>query len=175
MLKLRCDVCGNLIEKPEQGWVEWIDRIFSGERRAKGLRLVHSYGFGLKKVDGCRYSQAMLNPGEAVGDDKLEAFLGEAGIDRFLDKLRSQHFRVDELREMMKRLFVPGFDEMLWDTKSHPGRVGWVDSVPLTPAQRDKMERDQLLEDERTAAEKADAEFIKVMEKFANGTGEGGA
>lgn len=39
MLKLRCDVCGNIIEKPEQGWVEWIDRIVSGERRAKGLRL----------------------------------------------------------------------------------------------------------------------------------------
>lgn len=172
MLKLRCDVCGNVIEKPEQGWVEWIDRMVNGERRAKGLRLVHSHGFGLKKTEGCRYLQSSLGADESIGDDGLVEFLAEVGIDRFVDKLISQHFPIGDVREMMKRLFVPGFDEMLWNTKAHSGRAGWIDSVPLTPVQRRKIERNQKKEDDRIASEKADAEFLKVMEKFVNGAGD---
>ncbi|MBA4260368.1 MAG: hypothetical protein C0446_14490, partial [Chitinophaga sp.] len=52
-----CDSCGQLIQKPEDGWVEWIVSV--PENKAYDLRLVHRTGSGLNGRS-CQYQQAAV-------------------------------------------------------------------------------------------------------------------
>jgi hypothetical protein len=38
-----CDTCGGMIEKADDGWVEWLVRQSGPKWIGRGLRLVHSF------------------------------------------------------------------------------------------------------------------------------------
>lgn len=90
----RCDVCQKEIASPEYGLIEWLVR----GAEAHGLRLVH----GLV----CSYgAQAQIR---GISDRPLESFLGTDGLVRLL--ALTDRLPVAEVREMIQRLHVPGFE-----------------------------------------------------------------
>jgi len=51
-----CDECGEIIERPEEGFVEWIRDEVDGRQQACGFRIVHHYKYSPlkgKKKDAC--------------------------------------------------------------------------------------------------------------------------
>lgn len=123
-----CDGCGEIIDDPKFGWVEWLRE--KDSLQVHGFRIVHHQAYSpLKETDryGCsRY------PGKAgCSDDYLERFLGSLGIVqllRFID-LGPYHDpdysvcggpQVKNLREwteLFRRLHIPYYEEarLYWD------------------------------------------------------------
>lgn len=55
----KCDVCGQNIEKPEDGWVEaWSEGDPATEKgRDENLRLVHAYTASPRGPGGCQFNE----------------------------------------------------------------------------------------------------------------------
>ena len=70
-----CDSCGQVIEKPDHGWVEWKDQPKALDIR--GIRIVHHAPASPRRSNGrnCYYSDA-----ERGGDLPLSSFLGTDGL-----------------------------------------------------------------------------------------------
>ena len=105
-----CDTCGQLINSPEQGWVEWLsDDAGGGRRRGHGLRLVHHSPFSPRapKRD-CQYVETASK--SIVNDLPLEHYLGPDGLTDLLAFLAEDEIAKDEVLEMIKRLYVPGYE-----------------------------------------------------------------
>lgn len=109
-----CDTCGERIETPADGWVEWLVRLQGDKREGKGLRLVHhapaSRRLGFQR---CQYHQQheFQNGQWLVNDLGLDHFLGENGLMDLLAMLSEKQLPADEVIEMIKRLFIPGYEE----------------------------------------------------------------
>ncbi len=92
-----CDKCGALIEKVEDGWLEWFDDY---KKPAHGFRIVHAGG-------DCYY----LDTPE-VSDNHLIYFMGTDGLSYLLSLLsRKNGVNVAELVEVIRRLHVPFYEE----------------------------------------------------------------
>ena len=69
-----CDRCGQVIEEPNQGSVEWIDD--SKTHKASGFKIVHQSSYAPHDNGECyHYSD---HPGRL--DDRLEEFIGQNGM-----------------------------------------------------------------------------------------------
>ena len=120
-----CDTCGEIIEQPEHGYLEWRDKMAgSGENRQRimyGFRIVHHFPHSPYKdsrsENGCYYVNS-----EREGDLDLPAFLGtreliEAANWIDLGSAWYSEYRgpeVEDLREwavIFRRLHLPYYEE----------------------------------------------------------------
>jgi hypothetical protein len=103
-----CDSCGEIIDRIEDGWVEWIHYV---DRRkiGRGLRLVHHQPASPRK-DGCQYDTAHLHDKEGLSDDGLESFVGPDGLMRLLSKLAEGSLPQESVIDMIQRIHIPGYE-----------------------------------------------------------------
>jgi len=116
-----CDDCGSVIEKPEDGWLEWFDDY---ETPMEGFRIVHSYGTSPKRDKGgnCYYTQSTK-----VSDNHLTHFMGSDGLAFLLAKFDRNLANPRELAEIIRRLHIPHYEEArLFMDRAH--KDGLLDS-----------------------------------------------
>lgn len=109
-----CDTCGELIEKPGDGWVEWIRYSDSdGEIRGRELRLVHHFPASPRqRLPGCNFDQhaEYIKDNEGVNDLPLPEFLDANGLMRLLSLVATGRVPQKDGFEMIKRLHIPGYE-----------------------------------------------------------------
>lgn len=121
-----CDKCGQVIEKPEQGWLEWLH---DGKFRAYGFKIVHHLKYSpIGNEDGAPSCYHYDHLEACRMDDHLDHFVGEDGLAVLLSMIdpdprdRSAYPEVVNIREwakLVRRLYVPHYEE---------ARRYWVDA-----------------------------------------------
>jgi hypothetical protein len=103
----QCDACGQVIDRPEVGWVEWLGGSTRGTK-AHGFRIVHN-------SSRCQYPSTAR-----VHDTHLTHLLGPDGLDRLLTLLTPDWHtgsreegvtHLDEWGELVRRLHIPHYEE----------------------------------------------------------------
>jgi hypothetical protein len=99
-----CDSCGGLIEKPEDGWIEWYTE--GDAYIASGYRIVHH-------DQRCMYNEHVLfQQGKMVSDNHLDDYVGPNGLVYLTRMLELDNLKdKSELIEMIRRLHVPYYEE----------------------------------------------------------------
>jgi hypothetical protein len=111
-----CDTCGEKIENPKDGWVEWIvvgAGFRGGIKTGRDLRLVHHIPASpLGKPYGCQFNgpEERAKDGGIISDLSLEYFLGPDGLMRLLALISEDELPKEEVLEMIKRLHIPGYE-----------------------------------------------------------------
>ena len=108
-----CDTCEEKIENPKDGWVEWIVVRDGEKRKGRNLRLVHHMPASpLGKPKGCQFDGKVEFSKDRgiVADLSLEDFLGPNGLMRLLVFLSENELPKEDVLEMIKRLFIPGYE-----------------------------------------------------------------
>jgi hypothetical protein len=115
-----CDTCNQIIDSPEQGYIEWID-----DKKARRFNIVHHSLYSPLKPNRSCYQHE-----KAYGrsDTALKDFLGVHGIVEMLNFIDVGDYHrpdyegpdVGDLREwteVARRLFIPGYEEarLFWD------------------------------------------------------------
>ena len=111
MMKLKplqqfiCDECQGVIERIEDGWLEWFDGL---ENPIRGFRIVHFSGASprFKKGGNCYYPES-----SEVSDLHLEAFTGSDGLALLLSFFERNLSDPNELAEIIRRLHIPHYEE----------------------------------------------------------------
>ncbi|MBW2202170.1 MAG: hypothetical protein JRF71_15300 [Deltaproteobacteria bacterium] len=106
-----CDTCGQIIEKPEHGWVEWISLV--GKKPGRNFRLVHHKPRSPNSGEsGCQFNQAaeFAEDKGIVSDLPLTYFMGSNGLMSLLSMINQNDVPVDEVVEMIKRIHIPGYE-----------------------------------------------------------------
>jgi hypothetical protein len=106
-----CDNCGELIQRAEDGWVEWLSTHNEhGNSHGRGLRLVHH--LPASPHHSCQYDEdeEFRRDGSILMALPLEQFLGPDGLMLLLSKLARDELPKDEVLEMIKRLHIPGYE-----------------------------------------------------------------
>lgn len=107
-----CDECGELIEKPEDGWLEWLSSV-SHNIPAMGFRIVHHK---LASPRGsCYYNDSNkdVNP-VFISDGHLDFYLGLNGLATLLTFFLDDKFKAGnpgEVAEIIRRLHLPHYEE----------------------------------------------------------------
>lgn len=103
--KFICDECGSIIEKPEDGWLEWFDDY---ETPVEGFRIVHHSSVSPRRDKGgdCYYPR---NP--KVSDGHLTQYMGIDGLAFLLAKFDRNLADPKELAEIIRRLHIPHYEE----------------------------------------------------------------
>ncbi|MCM0627474.1 hypothetical protein M5J14_23660 [Lysinibacillus sp. OL1_EC] len=105
-----CDSCGEIIDGPENGWLEWYRDIngSSNYGKGKGFRIVHHD----KK---CMYNEhALFQQNKLTADMHLDSFVGPDGLVYLLSKIQYDSVEDNaELVEIIRRLHVPYYEEAL--------------------------------------------------------------
>jgi hypothetical protein len=111
----KCSACGNLITRPEDGWVEW--RAFEDRRgatRLTGVRLVHGLPTrrGKRGLQSCRYDarRYFRRDRSIVEGLSLESFLGPDGLMLLLSFVAAGEMPVGDILELAKRVQIPGYE-----------------------------------------------------------------
>ena len=107
-----CDVCGQPIRRPEDGWVEWIVHSHGG-KTGRDLRLVH-HRPASPMPGGCQFNgrREHKRDGGSLGDFPLTEFIGPSGLMRLLAFIANETVPIEETLEMIKRLHVPGYEHV---------------------------------------------------------------
>jgi len=120
-----CDYCGEIINSPDEGWLEWISEKINEQfvRKAFGFRIVHHRPFSPiegNENGGCyHYSKKQLPAGISLRD-----FVGPKGVPNLLTFLdvgpyHSLEYRgpgvkdIREYVELVRRLTIPYYEEAL--------------------------------------------------------------
>lgn len=127
-----CDYCDQIIQQPEQGWIEWLmDR---ADRKKYGFKVVHHAAYSPLRTEGERNKNCYhyaRHPGRM--DDHLDHFLNNriANLLSFLDVgpyLEPEYSSpsVKDLREfveIMRRLAIPYYEEarLYWSLAAYDG------------------------------------------------------
>lgn len=142
-----CDTCGEVIESPEDGWLEWIS---DDDMKASGFRIVHHLPASPRKKthpeDGCyQYS------GNSYGSDShLSEFIGEDGLAHLLTFLDWGHVdprggprvrRSDELAELFRRVMLPHYEEarLYWSEATNAGE--FADANQVSPYTQETLKQ----------------------------------
>lgn len=99
-----CDRCGENINKPEEGYIEWLRDIH--DNNLKNFHLVHHR-------NECLYNEKVeTGKGHSVPGHHLQHFLDEDGLMRFLRILDDDKL-VDpfEVIELIKRTHISGYEQ----------------------------------------------------------------
>lgn len=122
----KCDVCGEIIERPEDGYVQWKR---NDDMQIEDFIIVHHKTASPKKNSrrGCyKYDS----------DCDLESFLGEKGIVELHALLDPGEYHMPEFKSFVadlrkwldfyKRLQLPYYEEarQYWDNAMHDGYFG---------------------------------------------------
>lgn len=110
-----CDNCGQVIHKLGDGRIEWItfDRPRDG-LQGRGIRLVHKQPAGPLTDCGGRSSadrRAALGNDGSLDGLSLQEFTPPNGLMTLIGIIIDRESPVDEVLEIMKRLYVPGYEE----------------------------------------------------------------
>jgi hypothetical protein len=105
-----CSTCGELINRVEDGWVEWLACEEQGVPFTKGLRLVHRGKKGVRNP--CQYDarQEFQRNRNIVEGLPLERFVGPDGLMLLLSLIASGDLPGTEIIELAKRVQVPGYE-----------------------------------------------------------------
>ncbi len=115
-----CDTCGGIIEKPEDGWWEYIHHIKGN--LIDGFHIVH-YG----NMRDCYYNeQALRKENKSVGSMHLDHMLTSSGYGHMLHWLElsqqvqgktKDHFDMQDYINIMRRLYLPYWEEarLYWE------------------------------------------------------------
>lgn len=102
-----CDACGQRIESPHAGWIEWLAGSTPGTK-AHGFRIVHN-------SNRCQYPSTGrvhdLHLMHAIGPDGLAALLGLLAPGRSTGILADGVTSVDEWAMLVRRLHIPHLEE----------------------------------------------------------------
>jgi hypothetical protein len=125
-----CDSCGELIQKPEDGYVEWQD----GKTK---FRIIHHRGSSPRKPR----SDCFYDPNLRGGDTALDSLLGDTGrvyltswLDAGKEITETPRRSVKDLREwveLFRRLQVPYFEEarLYFDRAVSDGRLDGANEI----------------------------------------------
>jgi len=113
-----CDVCGQPIERPEDGWVEWIVHCHGG-KMGRDLRLVH-HRPASPIPGGCQFdaSREFKRDGGALADHPLTNFMGPSGLMKLLAFIADEKVPTEETLEMIKRIHVPGYEHVRFSLRA---------------------------------------------------------
>lgn len=117
-----CDSCGELIEKSEDGWWEYLhDR---KTELVSGFRIVHAGG-------PCYYNeQEFRQKNISVGSTPLDHKLTSDGFGHMLHRLElsqtekiKEHYKITDFTEIMRRLYLPYWEEarLYWEKAYQDG------------------------------------------------------
>jgi hypothetical protein len=95
----RCDECGQPIERPRDGWVEWRER----DGVLCDFRIVHHVSASPRGEQGC-YG------GDVVGNMLMEETLGIDGLAWLLGVLARSAVQPAQFAELVRRLQVPFYE-----------------------------------------------------------------
>lgn len=100
-----CDECGEVIEKIEDGWLEWIDVL---NKPIYGFRIVHVSGRSPRFMNGgnCYYPE-----GCEVSDMHLNEFIGFDGLAYLLSFFDRNLRDPKEVVEIVRRLHISHYEE----------------------------------------------------------------
>jgi len=105
-----CDSCGKLIEKPEDGWWEYLHDTKTD--LVSGFRIVHH------RVQCMYRGQELRHKNKMVGDLDLNSMLASGGFGHMLHWLElsetrklSLRIEITEFTEIMRRLYLPYWEE----------------------------------------------------------------
>lgn len=132
-----CDTCRQLIEKPEDGWFEWLE---GDDGKAHSFRIVHNGPSSPRKERGCNYRHDTAD----LMDGDLTDFIGPnvAALYRFLDagpyhdpkaKYLSAVRDLREYTEILRRLTLPYYEEarLSWSAAKNDGYFDGANEVWL--------------------------------------------
>lgn len=119
-----CDRCGYVIEKPEDGWIEWLHEKDEATQSYKnhGFKIVHHSSASPINDDGKRYGCYHYNNNSNRSDSHLSYFLGENSLVHLYSNLDPGEAFVTsdklplvtnmrEYVEIMRRLSIPFYEE----------------------------------------------------------------
>jgi hypothetical protein len=100
-----CDECENLIEKVEDGWLEWLS---PPDKAVHGFRIVHVAGASprFKQGGNCYYPDSYR-----ASDNHLHYFAGADGLGLLLSFFEMNLADPKELAEIARRIHVPHYEE----------------------------------------------------------------
>ena len=98
-----CDECGEKIESPKEGWVEWLATDKNGIFRAEVVRIVHNDMTTGRK---CRLDVTReYNPRQyQLMDNYMECFLTKEGFKMIEDYRKLGEFSDDQADTLIRRL-----------------------------------------------------------------------
>ncbi len=108
-----CDTCGRLIRNAAQGNVEWLIKFDeTGRAQPQGLRLVHHCKSSPRGALRCDYHHHVrAHPDTvAIREHRLEALLGDDGITRLLELIKTGEAPPGEVIRLFMRLYTPGYE-----------------------------------------------------------------
>jgi hypothetical protein len=113
-----CDTCGETIEEPEHGWIEWLT---DEDMVAYGFRIVHHAPHSPRRSAGgrCQYGRGMM-----VADEALPSFIGADGLANFLSLLETNPLKdQQEFISLVRRLHIPHYEEarLYWSSAKDDG------------------------------------------------------
>jgi hypothetical protein len=134
-----CDACGELIARPQDGSIEWLD---SSEKRARAFRIVHCAAASPRKAGPGGNCHFHRNASDRVDVD-LSKFLGASGLAQLLAFLDiGQVFdpkcdrlpKIGEMRsfvEIFWRLQLPSYEEarLYYEEAMDNGRFDGADQL----------------------------------------------
>lgn len=131
-----CDTCGEVVKKPEEGWIEWISKsdFENGIREIHSFRIVHHYSFSplaTSNNDGCYQHKGKIGH----SDNHLNHFISDnykmAKILGFLDMgpYHDPKYKGTDITDMrqyietVRRLTIPYYEEarLYWETALEDG------------------------------------------------------
>jgi hypothetical protein len=107
-----CDTCGELIARPEDGWVEWQNekqKTSEPEPRYYDFRIVHQIVASPRReerTEGC------YAPNHQMMSSHLHHLLGPDGLIGWIEHIERGTVKdLDGWAEMMRRLYIPYYEE----------------------------------------------------------------
>lgn len=110
-----CDYCGGIIDRPDEGWIEWITEYGEAGRTAHGFKIVHHASCSPRKPDSCYHYTH--HPGRS--DMHLDHVMNMGYLLSFLDEgpYHNPNYPgpctkdMREFIEIVRRLTIPYYEE----------------------------------------------------------------
>jgi hypothetical protein len=142
----KCDACGQIIERPDVGWVEWLAGPTQGTK-AHGFRIVHNSNL-------CQYPSSArvhdIHLLHLVGSDGLATLLSLLAPGRPAGNREDGVTSIDEWAELVRRVQVPHYEE---------ARQYWADA-----------KADGFFAEPEQQAPYSQATLIRVLERYGHAT-----
>ena len=136
-----CDVCGQAIEHPEDGGVEWLTRLGDEAVSSWGLRLVHTASAG-PFPQGCGYDQgreSQRDESVVVLGFPLVEMIEPDGLPMLLYLLTPEMNPQSQVIEMIQRLHTPGYERARFHLPEALARGIIKDRIETAPSTQEEI------------------------------------